>query len=226
MTNFCAYPLLHIFHLHIRYDDSGLCVLGVEGGGWWVAEMHIQKALRPRNGIVLLTIPGCLPVISVEVIVLVQHCMFLELKIHRECANGLGHGADALAKCRTYKLWVRQFQSPHRMGIRNNDVAGYELASIDLNTYGMRVVTQYSGDFAGWKDATTFMLDGAYHGLCNSIAPAHNTIGTLVVKVHDEGMAGKRCLVAFCSIQRKRTHQHFCQFGIRDDTVDYFIDWT
>ena len=186
--------------------------------------MHIEISLGPRLLIVLLTIPRRPIVISVEVIILVWHSLVFKLQINGEPANGLGYGVDAIAECRTYQLRVRQFQRPHGVGVRDDIVARYICTSIYFHSCCMRVVTYYLSDLIVRQHPAAILFYGTYHGRCNSVAPSHHAIGTLIIKVHDESMGGKRRLVALGSIERQRTYKDFGQQRIGDDAIDHFVD--
>ena len=220
MTNGCISPLRYILHLHIRNDNAGFCVTRL----WLLTEMHIEISLGPRLLIVLLTTPWRSFVITIEVVVLVWHSLVFKLQIDGEAANGLGNGVDAIAECRTYQLRVRQFQRPHGVGVRDDIVARYICTSIYFHSCCMRVVTYYLSDLIVRQHPAAILFYGTYHGRCNSVAPSHNSKGTLIIKVHDESMGRKRCLVFLGSIEWQGAHKDFSQQRIGDNAIDYFVD--
>ena len=186
--------------------------------------MHIEISLGPRLLIVLLTSPWSSCIITVEVIVLVWHSLVFKLQIDGEPTNSLRYGVDAIAEGRTYQFRVRQFQRPHGVGVRDDVVARYICTSIYFHSCCMRVVTNYLGDFTMRQYPAAILFYGSHHGRCNHVAPTHHTISTLIIKIHDECMGRKWCLIALGSIEWQGTHKDFGQQRISDDTIDYFVD--
>ena len=110
------------------------------------------------------------------------------------------------------------------MSIRDDVVGREEFLPIDFHACGFLIVADNLRHLATCPHLSAIALQGVDERLSHLVAASHNTEGTLVVEVHDEGMGGKGCLVFLCSIQRQTAHQDLGQFRICNDAVDDLID--
>ena len=172
----------------------------------------------------MFTTPGRVLNITIEIGVHIRHLTILETEVHRKASHRLGNGIDALSKGRPDEVSIKQFQCTHGMCIGNHDIGLQQFFTIHFDMRGMGIVAYDLRGLAACKHLSAIASDSLYQRGCHLITASHDTIGTLVVEVHDEGVSREWRLVFFGCIEWQITHQHLRQQRISNHFVDHLVD--
>ena len=88
----------------------------------------------------------------------------------------------------------------------------------------MGIVADNLRRLAAGEHPSAIAPDGPDERVGHLVTASHDTVGTLVVEVHDEGMGGERGLVFLGGIERQVAYQHIGQQRVGDDAVDDTVD--
>ena len=156
----------------------------------------------------------------------IGHHSRFEVHIDGETTDGVAKGSDAMTVG-----WSQQGRRYHLQGTRRMGIGDYNISRIIVicrcfHSHRLTLVTDNLYNTLSGKYPSPFLFQRSHQSLSHGIASADDAESTLVVEVHDKGMGGKRCLILFCSIERKVPHQYLSQQRIADDLIEHLIDAT
>ena len=92
------------------------------------------------------------------------------------------------------------------------------------HTRSFFAIAKNAGDFLSSHHIATITSQSVGQRMCNSIASARYSEGTLIVKVGNKGVSGKGSLTFFGSVERQISHENIAKYWVGNDRIDDVVD--